>query len=172
MILVALARAAAPPGLCECMNRLNTQGSVLQEDLWVPVVRMKSRLIVLPGVPRLFTSLLDGYLRYIPLPPDSSKPFRLLMHTEMPESSIAPFLTELSERTKGEGIRVGRSVHFAFSPLLLGKCLADRSTHETQQLSQVPERSCESHRSAFDAAQREWKGSLADGATNERRMYR
>jgi len=30
----------------------------------------------------------------------------------MPESSIAPFLTSLAERTKAEGIRVGSYPHF------------------------------------------------------------
>lgn len=31
----------------------------------------------------------------------------MLIHTDMPESSIAPYLTELHERVKKEGIRVG-----------------------------------------------------------------
>ncbi|SDA07948.1 BZ3501_MvSof-1269-A2-R1_Chr5-1g07333 [Microbotryum saponariae] len=34
-------------------------------------------------------------------------PYRLLIHTSMPESSIAPFLTSLHERVRKEGVRVG-----------------------------------------------------------------
>jgi molybdopterin-biosynthesis enzyme MoeA-like protein len=38
-------------------------------ELWVPVVRMKGRLIILPGVPRLFEQLLTNYMsNYIALP--------------------------------------------------------------------------------------------------------
>ena len=44
---------------------------------------------------------------YLPLPPDSAKPFRLLVFTEMAESSIAPYLTELHERERKNGIRCG-----------------------------------------------------------------
>ena len=37
--------------------------------LWVPVVRMKERLCILPGVPRLFEQLLTSYLaNYVTLP--------------------------------------------------------------------------------------------------------
>jgi len=76
--------------------------------LWVPVVRIKQKLCILPGVPRLFEQLLTSYLAsYVPLPPSSSKPFRVLVHTSMPESNIAPFLTSLQARVKAEGIRVG-----------------------------------------------------------------
>jgi len=76
--------------------------------LWVPVVRLKGKLCVLPGVPRLFEQLITAYLsNYVTLPPSSSKPFRVLVHTSMPESNIAPFLTELQARVKNEGIKVG-----------------------------------------------------------------
>lgn len=80
----------------------------VSDSLWVPVVRMKGKLCILPGVPRLFEQLLTSYVaNYIPLPPSSSKPFRVLIHTKMPESNIAPFLTSLQARVKAEGIRVG-----------------------------------------------------------------
>jgi molybdopterin-biosynthesis enzyme MoeA-like protein len=37
--------------------------------LWVPVVRMKQKLCILPGVPRLFEQLLTSYMaNYVPLP--------------------------------------------------------------------------------------------------------
>lgn len=38
-------------------------------ELWVPVVRMKGRLCILPGVPRLFEGLLTAYMsHYVTLP--------------------------------------------------------------------------------------------------------
>ncbi|GAA5915607.1 hypothetical protein JCM8208_001218 [Rhodotorula glutinis] len=80
----------------------------VQEDLWVPVVRVAGKVCILPGVPRLFERLVEGLVStYVPLPPSSEKPYRVLVHTEMPESSIAPFLTTLQERVKKELIRVG-----------------------------------------------------------------
>merc|ERR1719487_380503 len=80
----------------------------VQEDLWVPVVRVGGKVCILPGVPRLFERLVEGLAaHYIPLPPSSEKPYRVLVHTKMPESSIAPFLTSLQERVKKEMIRVG-----------------------------------------------------------------
>ncbi|GAA5964187.1 hypothetical protein JCM21900_001499 [Sporobolomyces salmonicolor] len=80
----------------------------VQEDLWVPVVRVAGKVCILPGVPKLFERLITGLAaHYIPLPPSSEKPYRILVHTEIPESSIAPFLTELHERVRKEGIRVG-----------------------------------------------------------------
>lgn len=54
----------------------------------------------------------SGYVsRFVELPPASEKPHRVLIHTEMPESSIAPFLSKLSERVKKEGIV--SFIHFA-----------------------------------------------------------
>ncbi|KZO94677.1 Molybdopterin binding protein [Calocera viscosa TUFC12733] len=84
-------------------------GEVLfcNEDLWVPVVRLEGKLCIFPGIPRLFNEMLMGLAPYLPLPPSSERPFRHLIHTGRPESSIAPFLTELANRTKPEGIRVG-----------------------------------------------------------------
>merc|ERR1712225_35131 len=86
----------------------NSEVLHVDSALWVPVVRMRGRLCILPGVPRLFEQLLTSYVaNYIPLPPSSSKPFRMLIHTKMPESNIAPFLTSLQARVKAEGVRVG-----------------------------------------------------------------
>lgn len=88
----------------------------VDEELWVPVVTVGRAqkgglggVCILPGIPRLFQKLSTGMLsRYVTLPDASEKPFRYLVHTEMPESSIAPFLTKLAAETKAEGIRVGR----------------------------------------------------------------
>jgi molybdopterin-biosynthesis enzyme MoeA-like protein len=97
------------------------------EDKWVPVVRLGGKvsspgsrsiylkaypllylqLCIFPGIPSLFEQLLISLTPYLPLPPDSAKPFRLLVFTEQPESSIAPYLTELHERERKNGIRCG-----------------------------------------------------------------
>ncbi|KAL1948364.1 hypothetical protein VTO73DRAFT_12439 [Trametes versicolor] len=76
-------------------------------DIWVPVVRLEGKLCVFPGIPRLFQRMLDGLVPFLPLPPPSERPFRQQIFTELPESSIAPFLTTLQARTKEAGVRVG-----------------------------------------------------------------
>ncbi|KAK0533238.1 hypothetical protein OC842_003022 [Tilletia horrida] len=76
-------------------------------NLWVPVVRMAGKVCILPGIPRLFEALLDGFTPYIPIDKDAPRPYRVLVRTLQPESSIAPFLTKLVERVKAEGIKIG-----------------------------------------------------------------
>lgn len=76
------------------------------EDLWVPIVRLEYKLCVLPGIPSLFRRLVDALLQnYVPLP--AQRPFRHMVFTTLPESSIAPFLTALQQRVKTEGVRIG-----------------------------------------------------------------
>lgn len=75
------------------------------EDLWVPVCRVEEKLCIFPGIPSLFQRMLTGLTPYLSLP--DSKPFRLLIHTSLPESSIAPYLTSLHQRLKTDQIRVG-----------------------------------------------------------------
>ncbi|KAH9929046.1 MoaB/Mog domain-containing protein [Epithele typhae] len=76
-------------------------------DVWVPVVRLEGKLCVFPGIPKLFERMLAGLTALLPLPPPSERPFRQQIFTTMPESSIAPYLTELQAQTKAEGVRVG-----------------------------------------------------------------
>ncbi|SPO31990.1 related to 3^-phosphoadenosine 5^-phosphosulfate sulfotransferase (PAPS reductase)/FAD synthetase and related enzymes [Ustilago trichophora] len=77
------------------------------EKLWVPVVRMDGKLCILPGVPRLFEALIDGLESYIPLDPNRQRPYRVLIHTRLPESNISPFLVKLTHKCKQFGIKVG-----------------------------------------------------------------
>ncbi|EST06950.1 Molybdopterin binding domain protein [Kalmanozyma brasiliensis GHG001] len=77
------------------------------EKLWVPVVRMAGKLCILPGVPRLFEALIDGFESYIPLDPNRPRPYRVLIHTRLPESNISPFLVSLTEKCKPLDIKVG-----------------------------------------------------------------
>ncbi|KAJ3979132.1 MoaB/Mog domain-containing protein [Lentinula detonsa] len=78
-------------------------------DIWVPVVRLKGKLCIFPGIPMLFTKMLDGLAPYLPLPPASERPLRVQIFTERPESMIAPYLTALHARLKRQkaDIQVG-----------------------------------------------------------------
>lgn len=76
--------------------------------LWVPVVALNHKVFILPGVPGLFQQLLQALLcHYIPLPPDSEKPHRLLLQTTLPESLIAPILSRLAEEFSTDNIKLG-----------------------------------------------------------------
>src|SRR5436190_18086387 len=78
------------------------------KDLWVPVVIVNRNIFILPGVPRLFTGLLSSLKPIIaPLVPPGRRQHRLVVSTCEPESSIAPFLTELQKRVAHKGIKVG-----------------------------------------------------------------
>ncbi|KAJ3850202.1 MoaB/Mog domain-containing protein [Lentinula lateritia] len=99
-------------------------------DIWVPVVRLEGKLCIFPGIPTLFTKMLDGLAPYLPLPPASERPLRVQIFTEYvltavithiglliphcpphrrPESMIAPYLTALHARMKNQkaDIQVG-----------------------------------------------------------------
>ncbi|CAE6351544.1 unnamed protein product [Rhizoctonia solani] len=77
------------------------------DDLWVPVSRLQGKLCVLPGVPSLFRKLLDGLVPFLSLPHDSERSYRKMVLTQLPESNIAPYLTNLQSRVKSEDIQVG-----------------------------------------------------------------
>ena len=87
-------------------------GQVLfvKNDLWVPINVVNGNIHILPGVPRLFTSLLDG-LKPLLLPrltdPEGKGIYRILISTPMAESAVAPYLTELSEKVTPKEIKVG-----------------------------------------------------------------
>lgn len=80
------------------------------DDMWVPVACINGNVHVLPGIPRLFERLLDGLKPFL-LPrltdPDGKGTLRVLISTPLPESEVAPYLTELAERVEGRGVKVG-----------------------------------------------------------------
>ncbi|KAJ8096564.1 MoaB/Mog domain-containing protein [Lipomyces tetrasporus] len=82
------------------------------ENSWVPVVRVASKIHILPGIPQLFNGLLFG-LRKIILPniPPSQRKHRLLVTTYKAESEMASFLTQLQERVKDREIKIGSYPH-------------------------------------------------------------
>ncbi|KAG9308287.1 MoaB/Mog domain-containing protein [Chiua virens] len=76
-------------------------------DIWVPVVRLESKLCIFPGIPSLFQKMLDNLKVFLPLPPPDARPCRLQVFTELAESSIAPYLSTLQKRVDPESIRIG-----------------------------------------------------------------
>lgn len=81
-----------------------------REDLWVPVAIVNGNLHILPGVPRLFEGLLEG-MKPILLPrlvdPNGEGIVRVLISTPLPESAVAPYLTDLAARVESKGVKVG-----------------------------------------------------------------
>ncbi len=80
------------------------------EELWVPVACVNGNVHILPGVPRLFEKLLEG-LKPLLLPrladPEGTGIHRILISTPLPESAVAPYLTELAARVEPKGVKVG-----------------------------------------------------------------
>ncbi|KAK4142355.1 MoaB/Mog domain-containing protein [Dichotomopilus funicola] len=80
------------------------------KDLWVPVAVVNGNVHILPGVPRLFTQLLEGLTpRILPRLPDPEGKgiVRVSIATPLPESEVAEYLTELAARVGSEGVKVG-----------------------------------------------------------------
>ncbi|CAI6342093.1 unnamed protein product [Periconia digitata] len=82
----------------------------VNESLWVPVSCVNGNIHILPGIPRLFESMLDG-LRPRLLPrltdPEGKGVLRILISTPMAESTIAEYLTQLAAKTEAKGVKVG-----------------------------------------------------------------
>ncbi|EFX02899.1 molybdopterin-binding domain containing protein [Grosmannia clavigera kw1407] len=79
-----------------------------REDLWVPVCVVNGNVHILPGVPRLFEMLLDGLKPALESRLASGKGItRVLISTPLPESLVAPYLTELAARVEPRGVKVG-----------------------------------------------------------------
>jgi molybdopterin-biosynthesis enzyme MoeA-like protein len=89
---------------------INNQVLFVKEDLWVPISVVNENIHILPGVPRLFETLLEGMKPHL-LPrlidPEGKGTHRLLFATPMAESEVAGYLTELSNKVSPKGIKVG-----------------------------------------------------------------
>jgi molybdopterin-biosynthesis enzyme MoeA-like protein len=82
----------------------------VNESLWVPVSVVNHNIHILPGVPRLFESMLDGLKpRLLPrlTDPEGKGVYRILISTPMAESAVAGYLTELAAKTEPKGVKVG-----------------------------------------------------------------
>ncbi|KAB5545932.1 MoaB/Mog domain-containing protein [Coniochaeta sp. 2T2.1] len=80
-----------------------------REELWVPVSVVNGNVHILPGIPRLFESLLDGLKpSVVPRLTDPGKGiFRAMISTPLPESGVAAYLGELAARVESKGVKVG-----------------------------------------------------------------
>ncbi|XXG98248.1 hypothetical protein Hte_004571 [Hypoxylon texense] len=81
-----------------------------RDDLWVPISVVNGNIHILPGVPRLFESLLEGVKPFIVdrlADPDGKGICRIIISTPLPESSVADYLTELAARVASQGVKVG-----------------------------------------------------------------
>ncbi|ORY16767.1 MoaB/Mog domain-containing protein [Clohesyomyces aquaticus] len=82
----------------------------VDDNLWVPISCVNGNIHILPGVPRLFQSLLDG-LKPLLLPrltdPEGKGVHRILFSTPMAESAVAEYLTQLQAKAEPKGVKVG-----------------------------------------------------------------
>lgn len=89
---------------------LEEQVVFVDEKLWVPVSVVNGNIHILPGVPSLFQSMLDGLKPGIlPRLTDSEGKGveRILFSTPMAESAIAEYLTELAAKVEPKSVKVG-----------------------------------------------------------------
>ena len=86
------------------------QALFVSDALWVPIAVVNGNVHILPGIPRLFESLL---LNLKPLlvsrlaNPEGEGIYRILISTPMPESEVAPHLTDLAAKTASHAVKVG-----------------------------------------------------------------
>ncbi len=78
----------------------------VDDNLWVPLCVVNGNVHILPGVPKLFTRMLDG-LRPLLVPRLTGDIHRILISTPMAESAVAEYLTGLAQRVKDRNIKVG-----------------------------------------------------------------
>ena len=82
----------------------------VDENLWVPISVVNGNIHILPGVPRLFTQLLDGLKpRLAPrlTDPEGKGVYRMLFATPVAESEVAAYLTQLAAKVEPRGVKVG-----------------------------------------------------------------
>lgn len=93
----------------------NVEPIYIADDLWVPVVTIDNKIHILPGVPQLFTRMLDGLHPYIEsrLPADDRKLIRFYVSTKLKESEMAPYLTRKQAEVDFKGVKLGSYPHMS-----------------------------------------------------------
>jgi molybdopterin-biosynthesis enzyme MoeA-like protein len=89
---------------------LADQAVFTADDLWVPLSIVNGNVHILPGVPRLFTRMLEGYrplLRPKLADPEGKGDYRIIVETPLPESAVAGYLTRLQKAVDHRGVKVG-----------------------------------------------------------------
>lgn len=89
---------------------IKSQVLFVDESLWVPISVVNGNVHILPGIPRLFTQLLDG-LKPLLVPrlenPEGKGVYRILFSTPMAESEVAGYLKTLAAEVESKGVKVG-----------------------------------------------------------------
>jgi molybdopterin-biosynthesis enzyme MoeA-like protein len=79
-------------------------------ELWVPLCIVNGNVHILPGVPRLFKRMLEGYRPLVKArvaDPEGKGDYRILISTPLPESAVAGPLTKLAAEVGPRGVKVG-----------------------------------------------------------------
>ncbi|KAL9612315.1 MAG: hypothetical protein Q9167_003094 [Letrouitia subvulpina] len=87
-----------------------SQTLFVDENLWVPISVVNGNIHILPGIPQLFSQLLNGLKPFL-IPrlesPEGKGVYRVLFSTPMPESEVAGFLSKLAAKVEPRGVKVG-----------------------------------------------------------------
>ncbi|RYO94750.1 hypothetical protein DL766_000013 [Monosporascus sp. MC13-8B] len=89
---------------------LSKQALFVQDDLWVPISVVNGNTHILPGVPGIFESLLEGLKPFIVdrlADPEGKGINRIIISTPIAESAVAGYLTELAAKVAPHGVKVG-----------------------------------------------------------------
>ncbi|KAI0458781.1 molybdopterin binding domain-containing protein [Xylaria acuta] len=89
---------------------LNKQVLFPRDELWVPVSVVNGNVHILPGVPKLFESLLEGLKPFIVgqlVDPEGKGICRVIISTPLPESTVADYLRGLATKVAPKGVKVG-----------------------------------------------------------------
>jgi len=89
---------------------IDEQVAFTDDSLWVPLCIVNGNVHILPGVPRLFTTMLEGYkevLRTKLADKSGVGDHRIIISTPMAESAVAGYLTELAAKVGSRGVKVG-----------------------------------------------------------------
>lgn len=82
------------------------------DDLWVPIVSIQNQVYIFPGIPSLFTRLLEDLKPSIQYRFPSAKLHRHFVSTTWSESMLAPILKELQEKYKENNVKIGSYPHY------------------------------------------------------------
>lgn len=105
---------ARPQGSSAVLSELPNTVTVtyVAEDLWVPIVCVGGKVNILPGVPSLFTRLLEGIKPELEKNIDQSRQqVRFFVMTDLPESVMAPYLRRLQARVDEKDVKIGSYPH-------------------------------------------------------------
>ncbi|PMB72845.1 hypothetical protein BM221_000262 [Beauveria bassiana] len=87
---------------------LTDQFLFTSEELWVPISVVNGNVHILPGIPRLFTTLLEGIKPHILsrlVDPEGKGSHRVIIQTPFSESKVAGYLTDLAGRVELKGVK-------------------------------------------------------------------